>query len=152
MKSFSDSQGRNWSIDINVDTLRRVKSQTDVDLTKLVDARNETFQNVVQDYFLMFDLLHALVEPQFSKHGITGKEFGVALDEASLESAVRALIEAVIDFFREEKRLVLRKAFTKVMGAAERHQAEAIEKANKELDSPQFDQAVENAIGSMFGN
>lgn len=99
MKSFTDSQGRNWPIDISVDRLRRVKSQTDVDLTRLVDACNETFQNVVQDYFLMFDLLQALVEPQFSMHRITVKEFGAALDEASLKSAVRALIEAVIVIF-----------------------------------------------------
>ena len=69
MKSFTDAKGRTWSIDINVATLQRVKGLTGVDLTKLIDARGETFSKVVEDVFVMFDVLTALVRPQLTCPG-----------------------------------------------------------------------------------
>lgn len=152
MKTFIDTQGRSWSIAINFNSLRRVKELTNVDLTKLVDVRNETFTNVVEDVYLLFDILCAVVKPQLQQAGVSIEEFGEALDENALELAVKSLIEAVIDFFRDEKRLILHKAFNKVMNAAEQRQTSAMDRARMEIDSPQFDQAIENALQSTSGD
>lgn len=152
MKSFTDAKGNTWTIEVNVTTLQRVKGLTGVDLTKLIDAKGETFSKVVEDVFIMFDVLTALVRPQLDAQGITTEQFGESLDETSLEDAVHALIEAVIDFFREGKRMLLKRAFTKVKTAAERRQSTSIDKAMQAVESPEFDQAIENALQSTSGN
>jgi len=152
MKTFADSAGRNWTIEINVATLQRVKGVTGIDLTKLIDAQGETFTKVVEDVFVMFDVLTALVQPQLDAQGMTTEQFGESLDETSLEGAVHALIEAVIDFFQEGKRMLLRRAFAKVKTAAQRRQSTTIDKAMQAVESPEFDQAIENALQSTSGN
>ncbi len=152
MKTFTDTQGRSWSIAINFTSLCRVKDLTGVDLIKFVDVRSETFSEVVDDAYLLFDVLCAVVKPQMQQTGISIEEFGTALDETALESAVKTLIEGVIDFFRDEKRLILRKAFNKVMNAAEQRQTSVMDRARMEIDSPQFDQAIETALNSMSGS
>lgn len=152
MKSFTDAKGRTWSVDINVATLQRVKGLTGVDLTKLIDARGETFSKVVEDVFVMFDVLTALVQPQLDAQGMTPEQFGESLDETSLEAAVHALIEAVIDFFQEGKRMLLKRAFAKVKTAAERRQSTTIDQAMRAVESPEFDQAIETALQSTSGS
>lgn len=152
MKSFTDTKGKTWTIEVNVTTLQRVKGVTGVDLTKLIDARGETFTKVVEDVFVMFDVLTALVQPQLDTQGMTPEQFGESLDETSLEGAVHALIEAVIDFFQEGKRMLLKRAFTKVRTAAQRRQSTTIDKAMQAVESPEFDRAIENALQSTSGN
>jgi len=152
MKSFTDAKGKTWTIEVNVATLQRVKGLTGVDLTKLIDAQGETFSKVVEDLFVMFDVLTALVRPQLDAQGMTTEQFGESLDETSLEAAVHALIEAVIDFFQEGKRMLLKRAFTKVKTAAERRQTTTIDRALQAVESPEFDQAIENALQSTSGN
>lgn len=152
MKSFTDAKGKIWTIEVNVATLQRVKGLTGIDLTKLIDAKGDTFTKVVEDVFIMFDVLTALVRPQLDAQGMTPEQFGESLDETSLENAVHALIEAVIDFFREGKRMLLKRAFTKVKTAAERRQSTSIDKALQAVESPEFDQAIENALQSTSGN
>lgn len=152
MKTFTDAQGKTWTIEVNVATLQRVKGRTGIDLTKLIDANGDTFTKVVDDVFVMFDVLTALVQPQLDTQGMTPEQFGEALDETSLEAAVHALIEAVIDFFREGKRLLLKRAFTKVKTAAQRRQSTTIDQALQAVESPEFDQAIEHALQSTSGN
>ncbi|WP_417849419.1 hypothetical protein [Thalassoglobus sp.] len=152
MKSFTDAKGNTWTIEVNVTTLQRVKGLTGINLTNLIDAKGDTFTKVVEDVFVMFDVLTALVRPQLDAQGMTTEQFGESLDETSLEAAVHALIEAVIDFFREGKRTLLKRAFTKVKTAAERRQSTNIDKAMQAVESPEFDQAIENALQSTSGN
>ena len=37
MKSFSDSAGKQWTVEVNVAALKRVKDAAGVDLTRLID-------------------------------------------------------------------------------------------------------------------
>lgn len=61
MKSFTDAKGKIWTIEVNVTTLQRVKGLTGIDLTKLIDAKGDTFTKVVEDVFVMFEVLTDLL-------------------------------------------------------------------------------------------
>ena len=60
-----------------------------------------------------------------------------------------ALIEAIIDFFPEGKRMLLRRALTKVLKAAERRQLATLDKALQAVESPEFTQAIETGMSEM---
>jgi len=77
---------------------------------------------------------------------ITAEQFGEALDEESGDKASMSLIEAIIDFFPEGKRMLLRRALTKVLTAAERRQLATLDKALQAVESPEFTQAIETAL------
>jgi hypothetical protein len=146
MKTFRDVQEREWTVEVNVAALKRVKDSTDVDLTRLVDPEADVISKLSEDVFLLFDVICALLKPQLEKHGLSAEEFGAGLDEESTEKAATALFEGIIDFFREDKRTLLKRAFSKVKAAAESSQSEALNRAMKEVESETFDEAIRAAM------
>lgn len=146
MKTFTDRQGRSWTIEINYTSLRRVKAATGVDLTRLVDPKSDVMGQLTGDPFVLFDCLVALLQPQLDDKGITAEQFGESLDEESADKAAVALIEAAIDFFQEGKRMLLKRAFAKVTTAAQRRQTASLDQALRAVESPEFEQAIETAL------
>lgn len=146
MKTFRDAGGREWTVEVNVAALKRVKDATGVDLTRVVDPDSDVIGRLSEDVFLLFDCVCALLKPQLEKQGLSAEDFGAGLDEDATEKAATALFEGIIDFFREEKRMLLKRAFSKVKAAADRTQHEAVEKAMKEVESEAFDEAIRAAM------
>ena len=146
MKSFTDRQGRSWTIQINYTSLRRVRAVTGIDLTRIVDPKSNVMEQLTGDPFVLFDCLVAILQPQLDERELTPEQFGEALDEESGDKASMALIEAIIDFFPEGKRMLLRRALTKVLTAAERRQLATLDKALQAVESPEFTQAIETAL------
>ena len=146
MKTFRDTADREWTVEINVSTLKRVKDLAGVDLTTLIRPNEPTFKNLSTDMFQLFDVLVALVKPQLDQRQITADAFGQALDENSVEAAVTALLEGVIDFFQADKRAILRRALLKMTTAADRVRRQNLETAAQRVESTEFDQIVERAM------
>ena len=146
MKTFRDTADREWTVEINVTTLKRVKDLTGVDLTTLIRPNDPTFKTLSTDMFQLFDVLIALVKPQLEQRQITADAFGQSLDENSVEAAVTALLEGVIDFFQADKRAILRRALLKVTTAADRVRRQNLETAAQRVESTEFDQIVERAM------
>ena len=146
MKSFTDRQGRSWTIEINYTSLRRVHALTGINLTRIVDPQSNMMEQLTGDPFVLFDCLVAILQPQLDEKDVTAEQFGEALDEESGDKASMALIEAIIDFFPEGKRMLLRRALTKVLTAAERRQLATLDKALQAVESPEFYQAIETAL------
>ena len=146
MKSFTDRQGRSWTIEINYTSLRRVHALTGINLTRIVEPRSNVMEQLTGDPFILFDCLIAILQPQLDEKQITAEQFGEALDEESGDKASMALIEAIIDFFPEGKRMLLKRALTKVLTAAERRQLATLDKALQAVESPEFSQAIETAL------
>ncbi len=159
MKVIRDTQNREWTIDVNFSAIRRVKAATDIDLTKLVEPNDETFKQLTGDLFLLLDVICALLRPQFDERNETPESFGESLDEESAEQAALAVLEGTIDFFREQKRILLKRAFSKVTKAADRLRDTSFDQAMKAVETDEFDRVIEAAMtetttenGSMFGN
>ena len=62
MRTFTDNTGRAWTIAINVDAIKRVKSVAKVDLLEAVEGK--LLERLVGDPILLCDVVYALCKPQ----------------------------------------------------------------------------------------
>lgn len=105
---FKDLEGRDWSLRLDVATLRRVRDLTTVDLGKLF-ADPRQLAALHDDIILFVDVLYAIVKPAADARGVSDVQFGESLAGDVLETAVLAFECAVIDFLPErDRRAILR--------------------------------------------
>ncbi len=62
MHTFQDTQGRTWSVTINVDAIRRVRSLLDINLLDAIEGK--LLERLVTDPVLLCDILFSLVQPE----------------------------------------------------------------------------------------
>ena len=125
MRTFADTTGREWKVDVNVGTCKRVK--TLLPGTDLLDvAGGDLLCRLASDPILLCDVLYVVVKPQADAEGVSDEAFGQALGGDALEAATTALLEALSDFFPSAKRRVLQKALVKLR-ALENRVADAAE-------------------------
>lgn len=148
MKCFKDNQGRSWTIAVNVAAVKRVRSLLDVNLLDVVrlDANNnpnvDLLEQLASDPVLLCDVIYCICKPDADAQNISDEDFGRAMGGDVIERATTALLEELIDFFPEAKRLVLRK----LMNAGEKVK-NRMEKALKlELDNPQLESELERHL------
>lgn len=111
MLSFKDKAGRQWSLALTVGTVKRVESMTGVNLGAC-DQR--MFEALATDWCKLVDVVCAVVRPQLEEGGMSDEDFAEALGGDELQSAIDALLAALVDFFPPKKRPVLQKAIDKM--------------------------------------
>jgi hypothetical protein len=148
MKCFKDNQNRPWTIVVNVATVKRVRSLLDINLLDVVklDEKNrpnvDLLEQLASDPVLLCDVIYCICKPEADAQNISDEDFGNAMGGDAIEHATTALLEELVDFFPEAKRLVLRK----LMHAGEKVKLQ-MEKALKlELENPQLDQKLEKQV------
>ena len=149
--TFTDTEGRRWTFAVNVLTARRVKDELGIDLLAGLDPESDVFERLAGDVFTLFDVMACLLTDQLKERDLTSEDLGQSLDEQTCEQALRALVEALIDFFPPQKRKVLGRAFQRVWTAAEQQQTQALALADRTLDSPEFENLINEAVASMPG-
>ena len=108
MHEFSDNLGRNWRLALNVASARRVRNETGVNLLEVEQLTKE-----LADPFTLFDVLWHLVSEQAAAAEVSPEQFGESLTGDAVELATMALLEEIIDFFPQRRRMILKKAFAK---------------------------------------
>ena len=153
MKTFTDNKGRTWEIEVTVATVKRVRGLCKVDLNSIVelDKNNkpsaELLERLSSDPVLLVDVLYAVCKPQADKLGITDEDFGEAMAGDTIEHATTALLEEVIDFFPEAKRLVMRK----ILSASRKFSEAARKKLETELNG-EFESRVVSTLDRLTGS
>jgi hypothetical protein len=110
MRSFTDNAGRTWQISVTVATIKRVRGMTGVDLMGVVNPESGLFDKLA-DPVTLVDLLWAVVQP--APEGVTDEDFGNAMGGDALESATKALLDEMVDFFPKGRRTILRNLLDK---------------------------------------
>jgi len=150
MKTFADNAGRCWSVSLNVDAVKRVRSLCEVDLMEAVGGK--LLERITSDPVLLCDVLFAVCREEAEAKGVSDAEFGRALAGDAIDMATTALLEELVSFFpTEAKRRVLGKAMSKLTTL----QTRALAVAEARLDSPELEREMERALsgtGSSFGN
>jgi hypothetical protein len=148
MKCFKDNQNRNWTIVVNVAAVKRVRSLLDINLLDVVklDDKNkpnvDLLEQLASDPVLLCDVIYCICKPDADAQNISDEDFGNAMGGDAIEHATTALLEELVDFFPEAKRLVLRK----LMNAGEKVKLQ-MEKALKlELENPQLEKELEKQV------
>ncbi len=146
MKTFQDNAGRTWTIDINIDAVKRVRTLCQVDLLDAV--RGKLLELLSEDPILLCDLLYALCRDEALANNVTDEEFGRALAGDVIEHATLALLEELVAFFPPGKRRVLAKALKKL---AELKQM-ALDVAEQRLDSLELNQTMAQTLTGSGGS
>lgn len=137
MKTFTDNEGRDWQVAVNVDTIRRVRSSLDVNLMGAVQG--DLLEELSADPVMLCNVLYVVCEHQAEDRQVSDADFGRAMAGDAIENATVALLEELVDFFPQRKRRVLARALAKLQAVEER----AIEYAEARLDSPELDRRID---------
>ena len=140
MHTFSDTQGRPWTITLNVDAIRRVRSVLNINLLDAIEGK--LLERLITDPVLLCDILFVVIQPQAITHGISDEDFGRSLGGDVLDVATTALLEELVDFFPSAKRTVFRKALIKL----KQLETLAIETATQRLESSELEERMKAAI------
>lgn len=101
MQTFKDRKGREWAIDVNLASIKRVHDLAGVRLTDLTggaDLRQWLVTRLEDDPVLLFNVLWALVKPQVEAQGIEPEDFGEAMAGDPIDAAVQAICRDVVLF------------------------------------------------------
>lgn len=112
MQTFTDTQGRVWTIAITVDAVKRVRALTGTDL--LAVAGGDLLERLSTDPILLADVLYACVKPEADAKQVSDIDFGRALAGDAIAAATAALLQDTVDFFPAPKRALLAKALGKL--------------------------------------
>ena len=137
MAKFKDDSGREWTIRIDVQTIKQVKEACDINLGSL-QAAPECLRQLADDPILLCNVLFVLCEEQATKASITDSDFGRLLAGDVIDRATMALQEAITDFFPQRKRLLLQRLQKKIdkLNAAGQELVEA------KLESPELEEKL----------
>lgn len=103
MARFTDAEGREWPLEINIPLAKAIKRELDVDILDVETAMEVLARNPV----LLCDVLYLLVKRQADERGLTDEDFGNSLRGEALEHAQTAFLQALSDFSPPRQREIL---------------------------------------------
>jgi hypothetical protein len=145
MSKFQDNSNRDWTVEINVATVKRVKSLVDVNLLEALDG--VLLERLIEDPILLCDVLYTVCKPEADERSVSDEDFGRALAGDVIEAATAALLEALVAFFPPAKRQLLAKALEKFKA----FQMRAFDAVSQRLDSPEIERQFNERL-SVLGN
>lgn len=139
MAKFTDEQGHEWHLRLNVGLIERARHSLEIDLA---DMSSQTFFKLADDPVAMVGVLWLLVESEAKERGVSPESFGEALVGDAIDAATEALLEAIGDFFPRRKR----ELFHKMTEAGNASLAEADRLAEESLADPETRQRIARAM------
>ena len=159
MRKFRDRNGREWSIDLTIGTVARVRKESGkrfdlLDPSSVVDG--EKLSTVLdEDLAAVYEVLWYIVEPQAVAAGITAEQFGEAMAADCIIAAQAALFAEWLDFFRDVQRPDLATALDMLTTARTRlAKAVAAKMAAIDVDATKtaMQAKIDLTLGQSFGD
>lgn len=147
MKTFKDTQDREWNITLTINAIKRVRDALSVDLLEL-EAGDPPLISRLGDVMLLCDIIFCLIKPQADKLEVSDEEWAEAMGGDALLEAQGAFYGELEDFFRGLGRTHISRAL--------KMQQEIILQAVARAETviKQFDpqKAIDKAFGSIPGD
>jgi hypothetical protein len=123
MKVWKDAVGREWSLTLNVRTVKQVRDEIRIDLTQT----EKSLPLVMDDPVALGDILWVLCRKQAEERGINQDQFLEALKGEALDEARTQFVEEWVSFFppsETAKRYVIRQTLEMVRRTNDAYRAE----------------------------
>lgn len=149
MHIFKDTNGKTWTIEVNVLAIKKVRAHCNINLLDVLDVEqggDGLLDRLAEDPVLLAEILYAICVPDQEKTEEKENAFMAALAGDAVEQATMALLEEIADFFPKAKGALLRKVL-KVARAQETKAAASLEKI---LQSPDLEAGLEEAMASSL--
>ncbi|MCA9249809.1 MAG: hypothetical protein KDA54_01625 [Phycisphaerales bacterium] len=141
MKTFNDQSGNTWTVQINVNAIKRVRDLLDVNLLDIVEGK--LIDRLIGDPILLCDVLYVLCKPEADERNITDEQFGRAMAGDAIEHATKAVLEELVGFSPNPRD---RATMTKVLEKTWQVMDKARDMIEAKLDSGELDRIAEQAL------
>jgi hypothetical protein len=141
MRSFKDNQGRQWSVDINVTTIKRVRGLTGEDLMQVIEGT--LIEKLIRDPVLLCDVVYAICKPEADTRSVSDEEFGKAMAGDAIEAATTAVLEELVGFCPSPRD---RANLGRVLQATRKVMDRARDLVEKKLDSGELDRLADRLL------
>ena len=153
MNCFNDRTGKQWTLDLNIGTARRVKAECGIDLVNVIvfdenGADTSVLQKLSDDAYLLVSVLYSLCRSQIEKEGLDENSFAERFDAETIMNAVDALIKEVINFSQPTKRKML----TLIYEKSRSFRAKAEQHLESLLQSEEFGKELDEQLNNLLTN
>ncbi|HYD00780.1 MAG TPA: hypothetical protein VEB22_06085 [Phycisphaerales bacterium] len=147
MHTFKDNTGRQWSVEINVAALKRVRGLTGTDLMQVMEGTGGLIEKLIRDPVLLCDVVYALCKPQAdaASPAVSDEEFGRAMAGDAIEAATGAVLEELVSFCPSPRD---RANLGRVLAATRKVMDRARDLVEKKLDSGELDRLADRLLQS----
>lgn len=105
MRSFTDSTGERWEINVTLGTRELLKNRCNVDIVaESGSSVSDLINALIFDFAKFADLMFVILEKQREDKGISPQELAARFDGATVDNAQQAAVEAFCDFFLQSRR------------------------------------------------
>jgi len=141
MRSFKDNQGRQWSVEINVTAIKRVRGLTGEDLMQVIEGT--LIEKLIRDPVLLCDVVYAICKPEADTRSVSDEEFGKAMAGDAIEAATTAVLEELVGFCPSPRD---RANLGRVLQATRKVMDRARDLVEKKLDSGELDRLADRLL------
>jgi len=141
---FKDNLDREWIVDINVTSIKRVRTLTEdeVNLFAACSKKERLMEKLSTDPELLCNVVYCLCKPQAEERQLSEDDFGEAMSGEAIDSATAAVLEGLALFFRKGQRRLIQAATAKM----EKLEDVTVERALEHVESPDFDAAFDKLL------
>lgn len=143
MRTFKDNAGRQWSVEINVAVLKRVRGLTGTDLMQVIEGT--LIEKLIRDPVLLCDVVYAICKPEADTRtpAVSDEEFGKAMAGDAIEAATTAVLEELVGFCPSPRD---RANLGRVLQATRKVMDRARDLVEKKLDSGELDRLADRLL------
>ncbi|MGD9688373.1 MAG: hypothetical protein AB7K52_04600 [Phycisphaerales bacterium] len=141
MRSFKDNQGRQWSVEINVSAIKRVRGLTGEDLMQVIEGT--LIEKLIRDPVLLCDVVYAICKPEADSLSISDEDFGKAMAGDAIEAATTAVLEELVGFCPSPRD---RANLGRVLQATRKVMDRARDLVEKKLDCGELDRLADRLL------
>ncbi len=141
MRSFKDNQGRQWSVEINVTAIKRVRGLTGEDLMQVIEGT--LIEKLIRDPVLLCDVVYAICKPEADARNVSDEDFGKAMAGDAIEAATTAVLEELVGFCPSPRD---RANLGRVLQATRKVMDRARDLVEKKLDSGEMDRLADRLL------
>jgi len=146
MRSFKDNQERQWSVEINVTAIKRVRGLTGEDLMQVIEGT--LIEKLIRDPVLLCDVVYAICKPEADSRSVSDEEFGKAMAGDAIEAATTAVLEELVGFCPSPRD---RANLGRVLQATRKVMDRARDLVEKKLDSGELDRLADCLLSEGSG-
>ena len=149
MRTFKDNAGRQWSVEINVAALKRVRGLTGTDLMQVIEGT--LIEKLIRDPVLLCDVVYAICKPEADTRTppVSDEEFGKAMAGDAIEAATTAVLEELVAFCPSPRD---RANLGRVLQATTKVMERARDLVEKKLDSGELDRLADRLLATAGGS
>lgn len=150
MASFKDGNNNEWIIALNIGSIKRVKTNIDIDLLYTDDAQETPLLLSLQDDPCeLADILYHLIKPQADKKDVSYEAFLDAVDGDTIAGGYNALTDELVNFFQKKGDIAKAKSLKKVQFMVKTTLI-ALDKEVEKISDEDVAKQVEDSIGTLF--